>query len=71
MSPDSKYTVFVDVYSDKLAVDYNEYESKKPVVLDLPDAADQAVVLALVKDPNFWTNFLASLSAALTQQKDL
>jgi hypothetical protein len=56
--------------ADKLIVayDYDEEGKDRTVAMDVPKE-DWDLVNNLLSDVNFWTNFLSSFSAAITQHK--
>lgn len=64
----STFTAYLDLYDDKLVIDYGE-EDAKPLVMDLPSGEDHELVSRLIADVNFWMQFLQSLSAAITANK--
>lgn len=66
LGPDT--TTYLDLYDDKLAIDYGA-EDAKPLVMDLPSGEDRELVGKLITDVNFWMQFLNSLSAAIAQNK--
>jgi len=59
-------SVYVDLIVDEGIV--IEYKPDRSVKMAL-DSGDFDIVAKLIQDPNFWTQFLQSLSSALTINK--
>lgn len=62
-------TIFLDVYPKSLAV-FDDADHFTPVKMEFKDDTDKELVKMVLRDPNFWVNFLASLSAAITNQRE-
>jgi len=59
-------SVYVDLFDNELIV---EYQPDTSVKMALPEEQDREIVSRLIQDPNFWTQFLQSISSALTINK--